>query len=166
MKFFTVHEPDGAPADRIDRAERLVFVRDGLSWSTLVFGPFALLWRRLFLAFACWLAAAVAIVLVTAVLDADAGWVSMLMLALNAVFAFEVSEFQRAKLASQGARMLGTVSGRSRAECERRFFESWLSSQPMVTMDDGSGHDSRRPRGNFLRGLLRGRDRNPSTRGA
>jgi hypothetical protein len=28
--------------------------------------------------------------------------------------------------------MLGSVTGRNAAECERRFFETWLPSQPII----------------------------------
>jgi hypothetical protein len=29
--------------------------------------------------------------------------------------------------------MLGAVTGRTLAECERRFFEAWLPAQPILT---------------------------------
>lgn len=147
MRFYTVHEPRDPPGDRVDRAERLIFVRDGFSWSTYLFAPFVLLGRRLYLGFACWLAALTVIVLSLAAIDANSGWISIALSALNAVFAFEVSQFERAKLARGGATMLGTVSGRTIEECERRFIDQWLSNQPMVRMAshsvDGSGSGRR-----------------------
>ena len=52
MLTFTVHEPPDPPADRIDRAERLAFVRDGFSWSAALFTPVWLLAHRLWWPFA------------------------------------------------------------------------------------------------------------------
>ena len=43
MLTFTVHEPPNPPADRIDRAESLVFIKDGFSWIAALFAPLWLL---------------------------------------------------------------------------------------------------------------------------
>ena len=47
MLTFTVHEPPRPPADRIDRAESLVFIKDGFSWAAALFAPIWLLVHRL-----------------------------------------------------------------------------------------------------------------------
>ena len=47
MLTFTVHEPPDPPADRIDRAEKLVFVKDGFSWAAALFGPLWMIFHRL-----------------------------------------------------------------------------------------------------------------------
>ena len=47
MQTFTVHEPPNAPADRVDRAESLLFIKDGFSWGAALFGPLWLLAHRL-----------------------------------------------------------------------------------------------------------------------
>ena len=47
MLTFTVHEPPDPPADRIDRAEKLVFIKDGFSWIAAVFGPLWMIFHRL-----------------------------------------------------------------------------------------------------------------------
>ena len=39
MLTFTVHEPPNPPADRIERADKLVFVKDGFSWMAALFAP-------------------------------------------------------------------------------------------------------------------------------
>src|SRR5262245_10693086 len=47
MRSYTVHEPPHPPADRIDRGESLVFVKDGFGWSAALFAPIWLLVHRL-----------------------------------------------------------------------------------------------------------------------
>lgn len=134
MRYYTVHEPPEPPADRIDRAERLVLVRDGFDWSTLFFTPVTLLMRGLYVGFIAYVGLIGVMVLLLAAIDADAGWVTIAIVALNVMFAYEIGEFQRRKLTVRGSTMLGTVSGRSRYECERRFLELWLPGQPMIRM--------------------------------
>ena len=40
MLTFTVHEPPNPPADRVDRAESLVFIKDGFSWAAALLASF------------------------------------------------------------------------------------------------------------------------------
>ena len=47
MLTFTVHEPPNPPADRIERADKLVFVKDGFSWMAALFAPLWMLVHRL-----------------------------------------------------------------------------------------------------------------------
>ena len=47
MLTFTVHEPPNPPADRVDRAEGLVFIKDGFAWFAALFAPLWLLMHRL-----------------------------------------------------------------------------------------------------------------------
>ena len=47
MRTYTIHEQPDPAADRIDRAERLVFVKDGFSWAAALFAPIWLIVHRL-----------------------------------------------------------------------------------------------------------------------
>ena len=47
MLTFTVHEPPNPPPDRVDRAESLVFIKDGFGWVAALFAPIWLLVHRL-----------------------------------------------------------------------------------------------------------------------
>ena len=47
MLTFTMHEPPNPAADRVDRAESLVFVKDGFSWAAALFAPIWLIVHRL-----------------------------------------------------------------------------------------------------------------------
>ncbi|MBX9926436.1 MAG: DUF2628 domain-containing protein [Hyphomicrobiaceae bacterium] len=166
MKTYTVHEPPGPPADRADRAELLTFVKDGFDWSVFIFGPIALLAKQLYFATAAYVGALVGLVLLLAAIDADDAWISLALIALNTVFAFDANEFERRKLDRRGWTGHGSVTGHSRDECERRFLESWLPRQAMIRPNraieradvDGSGSqnsvESAQPRRGRLASLL------------
>ncbi|MFZ4807420.1 MAG: DUF2628 domain-containing protein [Hyphomicrobiaceae bacterium] len=132
MIVFTVHERAHPAADRIERAEDLRFIRDGFSWAASILGPF---WM---LAHGLWLIALVYIVLTigsAAALDALGVvpvWSALVSVALNVLVGFEATSLRRWALERRGWQMVGTVSGRSRAECERRFFEAWLPGEPAI----------------------------------
>lgn len=137
MVTFTVHQPPGAPADLIDRAAELTFVRDGFSWTALSLAPLWLLANGLWLAlliYAGLIGVAVAAVLLTSVPDAAIGFIYF---GLNLLTAFEAGSIKRWSLERRGWTMLGTVTGSSVLDCERRFFDSWLPGQPKISMGDG-----------------------------
>ena len=74
-------------------------------------------------------------------------WVGLVVTAIGLYLGFEVSTLERWMLDRAGWRMIGTVTGRNIAECERRFFETWLPDQPVITShrrraDSGQRHAS------------------------
>lgn len=147
MLTYTVHEPSDPPADRIDRAERLVFIKEGFTWSAAFFGPLWLLAHRLWWALLGWGVLALGLQAAQKaafVSETTAGFVA---LGINLLLGFEADSLRRWTLQRRGWRMLGTVSGRNAEECERRFFENWLPSQPIITpsRDDASSGGRRWP---------------------
>ena len=62
----------------------------------------------------------------------DQRWVGLAGLALNLMIGFEADTLRRWALERRGWRTLGSVTGKTAAECERRFFESWLPTQPII----------------------------------
>jgi hypothetical protein len=56
----------------------------------------------------------------------------LVFLIVNIYLGFEVSTLKRWMLEQTGWQALGVVTGKSIAECERRFFESWLPGQPII----------------------------------
>jgi hypothetical protein len=132
MITFTVHEPPDAPADRFDRAESLVFVRDGFTWAAAAFGPFWMLANRLWLVLVGYLVLIGALQLVVLMLGSGQHTLSYVMLGIGLLLGFEADSLKRWTLQRNGWRMVGNVTGRNISECERRFFESWLPGQPYV----------------------------------
>ncbi|MGE0627313.1 MAG: DUF2628 domain-containing protein [Hyphomicrobiaceae bacterium] len=133
MIVYTVHEPPDPPADKLDRAASLVFVRDRFSWGALLFGPLWLLASRFWLAFAAYLLAAVLIVVAVMAAGIGAGWIALLLCSLHLIIGFEAASIERWTLERKGWHMLGVVTGRSAEDCERRFFESWLPGEPHIS---------------------------------
>lgn len=129
---FTIYEPPDSPADRIERAERLVFIKDGFSFPALLFGPFWLLFNRMWAVLALYLVIALAMSVTLEWLKVASIWTSLAGIALNFIVALEGDSIRRWTLERNGYRFLGTVVGRSTAECERRFFENWLPRQPIL----------------------------------
>ncbi len=134
MRTYTVHEPPNPPADRIDRAEKLEFVRDGFYWRAFLFTPIWLVFHRLWLPFLAFLAGVLAIALAVNGLKAGPQWGTFLALAGQAVVGYEAGLLRRWRLDRRGWTMVGTVTGRNRAECERRFLTAWLDQQPVIAL--------------------------------
>jgi Protein of unknown function (DUF2628) len=128
---YTVYEPSNASDDRADRAASLVFVKDGFLWLSLIpfFPVFWLLAKRLWLEFAASLAIYTVLVLLSEAIGSEA-FASLPILIAQIIFGFEAGAIQGAAIERSGGRFLGSVTGRNRAECERRFLESWLPEQP------------------------------------
>jgi hypothetical protein len=146
MYTFTVHEAANPPADRIDRAEGLAFVRDGFSWSAALFTPIWLLAYRLWWPPLGYLAAGVLIDLARQSGVFHTGWISLAWAALHLVIGFEADTLRRWSLAQRGWVTLGAVSGRNAEDCERRFFDMWLPTQPVLAPapDPGGGAPARK----------------------
>jgi len=147
MKTYTVHEPPGAPADRLDRADSLVFVKDGFNWTAAIFGPIWFLANRMWLVFAAYIGGMVVLELLLLLAGASDAFSIILMTAVNVLIGFEASSLRQWTLDRNGWRLAGTVVGRNWPDCERRFFEAWLPGQPFVSADALSPHGSALPLG-------------------
>lgn len=128
---YTVHEPPNPPADRLDRAEQLVFVKDGFDWAAAVAAPIWLLANRLWLAFAGYVAAMA--ILIGILMVAPPEWIALAIAVVHIIVGFEADQLKRQRLEASGHTLLGSVIGRSEGECERRFIEKWLPVQPVLT---------------------------------
>ena len=149
MVTYTVHEPPAPEADRVDRGAELEFVKDGFSWLTAIFPPLGFLANGLWLLAIAYLVAASLIGYVLTALKVDQNWIGLLFLMLNIYLGFEISTLKRWMLEQTGWQTLGVVTGRSIADCERRFFESWLPAQPIIAKTvaaDSAGLPTAQPR--------------------
>lgn len=134
MSAFTVHEPPQVGGTKLQRAESLLFIRDGFSWRAALLGPFYLLARGEWLALAVYAAAAAVLAAILALASAgSAQFVSMFIL-LNVLTGYEASEVKRWSLSRAGWVEIASVGGRGQEDAERRFFEAWLPSVPAETL--------------------------------
>lgn len=132
MRVYTVHESANPPADRLDRAEGLRFVRDGFTWSAALFGGLWLLWRGFWLALILYILVVVAFAFGGKALGIGDEAALLVLIGLNLLLGFEADTIERWSLKRRGWQMIGSVSGRDIGECERRFFDAWLHEQPML----------------------------------
>lgn len=129
---FTVHEPPYPPLDRIERAEALEFVRDGFSAFAAAIPPLWMAVNRLWLTLLLYLLISMGASLGLAMLGVDKSLIGLINLAANVVLGFEAPSLVRWTLGRRDWTEIGTVVGRNRAECERRFFDAWLDTQPLM----------------------------------
>ena len=132
MVAYTIHEQPEPTTDRIDRADELVFVKDGFVWSAALFAPIWLLVNRMWLSLFGYIIAVVGISSVLSLLGAGEQIISLAILAIHVLVGFEADTLKRWTLEQYGWGMIGTVMGRNLSECERRFFDEWLPSQPVL----------------------------------
>src|SRR4029453_1323838 len=113
MAVYTVHEPPNAPASRIEKAEQLLFIKDGFSWAALFVPPLWFLfkgeWRGL-------IGYLVLVVLLTPLVHAEnpPAPAQALMLALSVIVGFEANNIRRWSRTRRGWREIATVSGSNR----------------------------------------------------
>lgn len=132
MITYTVYEPPDAPADRLDRAESLEFIKEGFTWAAAAFGPFWLIAKRLWLPLVFYLAVLGLIQAAIWAFGLNQRALPYAWSALNLIVGFEADTLRRWTLERKGWTLLGSVNGRNTEDCERRFFDAWLPSQPYV----------------------------------
>jgi hypothetical protein len=131
---YTVHEPPHPAADRVDRADDLRFIKDGFSWTTALFPPLGFAVKGLWVALAAYLVGISLLSAILAALGTDSNWIALAFMALSLFLGLEISSIERFMLDRAGWHTVATVTGRNIAECERRFYESWLPDQPIITV--------------------------------
>jgi len=137
LVIFTVHEPPNGPASRLDSAERLVFVKDGFSWLAAAVPPLWLLWKRMWLEFAIY-AGATGLLVWLLTTAGPTNISNAILTIVQIVFGFEAGALYSAALERRGWRLVGTVTGRNREDCERRFLEVWLPTHTEIPPAESS----------------------------
>lgn len=137
MVTYTIHEPPDPGSDRADRGVELEFVKDGFSWLTAICPPIGFLANGLWLFALAYLVGAAALGWALSALKLDPQMTGVVFLMINIYLGFEISTLKRWMLEQTGWQALGVVTGKSIAECERRFFESWLPAQPIIANESG-----------------------------
>ena len=157
MRVYTVHEPPNPPAGLLERAERLVFVREGFSWAAALFGPLWMLAHRMWLVLIGFVVLQFALEAALAVLRASPEWMMTAYIAVQVAVGFEAAGLRRWTLSRKGWRMVGSVTGDSALDCERRFIEAWLAEQQaaLAAQSHAPAEEPKKPEQERRRGWLR-----------
>jgi len=126
VQTYTVYE-QRVGADIIEeRANGLVFVKEGLAFWALVAPAIWLLVNRVWWGLLAYVVLSAALIGGLTALGASEQASVWGGLILNLIFAYEARDLYRGSLERKGYALLGIVSGRNLDECERRFLQEWL----------------------------------------
>lgn len=132
MIVFTVHEPPSPPQDRAEHADALELVRDGFNPYALAVAPLWLAAHKLWLALAGYAALVGALLGGLYLIEAGPMYMRVAVGAVHLLVALEGSTIRRWTLDRAGWRMIGTATGHTADDAERRFLDSWLEGRPIV----------------------------------
>lgn len=133
MIVYSVYEPPGSDASRVQRADDLVFVRDAFSRPTIVLGPLWLAFTKQWDSLLAYFLLAAVLALVVLVAEIPLAFWGYFFLGLNAIFALEQPLFRGFLLEARGWKFVGVSEGRTEQDAEHRFVDAWLRQ------DDGDG---------------------------
>ncbi|MGQ4274324.1 DUF2628 domain-containing protein [Terrihabitans sp. B22-R8] len=121
MRIWTVHEPRSAK-NALERADRLVVVKDGFSWLAFFFSLPWLLYNRLWLGTLIYLLVTAAIGLLGAWLPL-AGGAEFLLGIIPALYAgFEGNDLRRRKLARRDFVQVASIAAKNGLAAETEYF--------------------------------------------
>lgn len=138
MRVYTVHEPPGLRGRGAAAAQRIAVVKDGFCWPALFIAPFWLIYHRMWLVLLGYLAASIAFEALSMQLGLDSFAAGLAGLLFALYFALEANNLRRWHLGRKGYVLRAVATGRTRAECERRFFAGWLAAGEGDGKDDGA----------------------------
>ena len=126
MSVYTVHQPPLPAGDPLPEAERVVFVRDGFSFWAFLFAPLWMLWHRMWLVLAGYVAIVAVLETVALAFGVSATALAVIGLLISILIGLEASTLRRFTLRRRGWTNAGIVSGEDVEVAERRFFDAWL----------------------------------------
>ena len=123
MPVYTVHAPSDVTLR--DEADRFVFVRDGFHFWALVFGPFWLLWKRLWLVLLGYIVVTAALGVGLRLLSATTEVRLIVFLLLALLMGLEAASLRRWSYSRGKWRQIDFVVADDEEAAERRFFDRW-----------------------------------------
>jgi len=129
VALYSVYEPGEPSANLVERADSLVFVKDGFSWPAFFLAPFWLLYHRMWLGLVLFVGGFILLDVVLSMNDvgeAVSGWAGI---AYMFFFAMEANGLRRYSLERKGYELAGMALGGNREEAEVTFFHGWLPGQ-------------------------------------
>jgi len=120
MRHYSVHQPYAAPG----ALDAVRFVKEGFSWPAFFFTGFWLLWKRLWIEFAIFLAMVVALEMALHVLGIGQAMGGLGSFVIGLALGFEGNDLVRAKLARSGYVEVGEVAASDLESAELKYFST------------------------------------------
>jgi hypothetical protein len=120
-----IYEPEEVKKDFIERADELVFVKDGFSFWAMIAPPIWMIYHRLWWPLIGFFIVLGFLQISTYLLGISPDDGGLLFVGLLIVFGFLANDFRRMMLEYSHYKLIGAVVGHSQLECERRFFDNW-----------------------------------------
>jgi hypothetical protein len=128
MPVYTVYEPPLRKSDEAaDAADRFVFVRDKFSMWAFLFGPFWMIWRRLWLVLLLYIVALALLQTGLWAIGASASVKFTVGALVALLIGFECSSLRRWTYERRGWTNHGVVVADDEESAERRFFDVWVA---------------------------------------
>jgi hypothetical protein len=121
MAVYTVHAPADAASG--EDADRITFLRDGFHVWAMLFGPFWLVWHRLWLALLGYLVVAGGLAVTLALLGASGGVRAAVFLLLAILMGLEAASLRRWSYSRGKWRQIDFVVADNEQSAERSFFD-------------------------------------------
>ncbi len=128
MAIFTVHAPASYGVDVRTTDDKVVFVRDGFYFWAFVAAIIWLIWNRLWLALAGYIAISIFAEIAFKLLNVGVAARFIIMIVFALLVGFEASSLKRWKLSRGKWRQIDVISASNEQEAEQRFFDRWTGS--------------------------------------
>jgi hypothetical protein len=139
MTVYSVHVPSFGK-DPQEVADRVHFERQGFAFWAFVFGPFWLLWRRLWRALLIWCALAAAVMVAAQQNYVSAGAIPWLVFFSALYLGLEGHGVAAAAFDRGDWRLADVAIGANQASAERSFFARWSAAEaPLAARKAPSG---------------------------
>lgn len=132
MTTYSVHLPAEATPGSTAGLDRAVLVKDGFHWLALFFPLLWLLFNRLWWALLAFVVLTVGVVLTGRAAGISDQILAVLDILIGLFVAISASDLKAWGLARRGYTIADVVTGSSRDEAERRFFDRWLERAPLA----------------------------------
>ncbi|MFW6077226.1 MAG: DUF2628 domain-containing protein [Hyphomicrobiales bacterium] len=124
MRVYTVHHRQEASGSLTGLGEDVILVKDGFSWPAFFLAPIWLIYKRMWIVLAFYVAAAIASAVLAELALAPDGAVFVANLALHLLLGLEGNDLYRWTLARRRYREQASVVGNDLMTAEQRYFEA------------------------------------------
>ena len=133
MQTYTIYAPIDENRPLIERAMNYQFIKEGFSLWAALFGPLWLLAKGLWLETLAFFAAAIGLTLILQLIGFNEAAISAAMTGTTIIFGFFARDIERLHYERSGFKLISVVNGKTKDECEARYFRSLKSNETHQT---------------------------------